>query len=186
MASVQVSSITDSLTHSLTHRTLQPYILTVLNIPQKIATMAASIASDNRPPYFYPASPSDNSALQHCSTTEIQLASTSMTGIDGCTNEEDSDMLISRSTIFPALLNNTSMSMLDREDCAGSLTEYSNSVNNDNYSAFNTGFKSVENTAQSEGSGHMQEHVASAARKRAFGLAKRLSGQSRPESTESR
>ncbi|KAJ9108986.1 hypothetical protein QFC21_000309 [Naganishia friedmannii] len=145
--------------------------------------MAASIASDNRPPYFHPASPANNSALQHCSTTEIQLASTSMTGIDGCMDDAESHSMNSRSSIFPALFNNTSMSMLDKEDGAGSLIEYVNTVDSHSYPALNA-TSNTEDKERSQNINDRQEHVASAARVRAFGLAKRLSGRSRTDSLE--
>ena len=145
--------------------------------------MASSMVSDNRPPYFYPASPANDSALQHCSTTEIQLASTSMTGIDGCMNETDSPLSNSRSTIFPALLNNTGLSMLDREDVAEALLEYVNTINSDSNLPLDT-TTNAEGTDQSQKSNDRQENVASAARIRAFGLAKRLSGRSRTDLSE--
>ncbi|KAJ9097357.1 hypothetical protein QFC19_006825 [Naganishia cerealis] len=140
----------------------------------------ATLAANGRPPYFHPASPASNSALQHCSTTEIQLASTSISGVEDCANEGGSPFAASRSTILPALINNTSMSMLNGEDYVGSLFEYANTVNTHDPATHSISTKDFDDVGQSSDATG-PEFVGSAARIRAFGLAKRLSGRSRSE-----
>ncbi|KAJ9125333.1 hypothetical protein QFC22_000290 [Naganishia vaughanmartiniae] len=147
--------------------------------------MATSITSDNRPPYFYPASPANDSALQHCSTNEIQLASTSMTGIDGYTTEADSHFVASRSTILPALLNNTSMSILDREDYGRSMIDHLNTtVIDDDHSTSNISVSGVKDMKLAQKSDESQQNASSASRTRAFGLARRLSKPNHADSAE--
>lgn len=130
--------------------------------------MSSEHVLQGRLPHFEPPSPASRSALQHCSTMEIQLASTSMTGVgDG---SESDDGLANNSTILPAFLNtNNSLTMLLQEtyDATPSIWESSTQAHS-NLMDCTGQMRNQERESSSP------PRMAQAAKQRAVDLAKRL------------
>lgn len=123
--------------------------------------------ADGRLPQFYPPSPASRSGLQHCSTTEIQLASTSMTGVGDQTGDE----LANDSTVFPALAKpSNSMTLLLQESYDGDI----HSTWSSHTEACPTIMGAIETTQSHQTASPSPPRAARVAGRRAADLARRL------------